>query len=189
MTGTSMREEHSRAGRRVLQKESPPFRARRTSRTQSAVAATVAGVRGVLQITHHSLLELIRALPVAPDMSMTRPFQRRRRTISLARRCASFGSNRSILLMSSQRSFAARSAANFFSSPTMVRASLTGSASGSGGAISMRCNKTRVRCRCFRNRIPSPAPSAAPQSVPVCPPSRNCAPVRQRRRPSLDAML
>ncbi len=59
-----------------------------------------------------------------------------------------------------------RSAANFFSSATIVRASLTGSASGSGGAISMRCSNTRVRCRCFKKRIPRPAPSAAPSIKP-----------------------
>ena len=45
---------------------------------------------------------------------------------------------------------------NFFSSATMARASATGSASGSGGAMSTRCSSTRVRCRCFRNRMPRP---------------------------------
>ena len=67
--------------------------------------------------------------PVAPEIMNTGPFQRSRRTMSLARLCASSGSSRSILLISSQRSLVARSAANFLSSATMVRASLTGSAS------------------------------------------------------------
>ena len=74
--------------------------------------------------------------------------------------------SRSLLLITSQRGFAASSLLNFFSSATIARASFTGSASGSRGAMSTRCSSTRVRCRCFRKRIPRPAPSAAPSISP-----------------------
>ena len=69
-------------------------------------------------------------------------------------------------MSTSQRLFFASSGLNFLSSFTIARAPATGSSSGSGGAMSTRCSSSRVRCRCFRNRMPRPAPSAAPSISP-----------------------
>ena len=52
------------------------------------------------------------------------------------------------------------------SSLTIARASRTGSASGSSGAMSTMCSSSRVRCRWRRNWWPRPAPSAAPSMRP-----------------------
>src|SRR6188768_200925 len=104
--------------------------------------------------------------PVAPDIRNAGPLKRSCRTILPARSRASSAGRRSILFSTSQRGLVPRSALNFFSSPTMARASFTGSASGSSGAMSIRCSSTRVRCRCFRKRWPRPAPSAAPSIRP-----------------------
>ena len=95
---------------------------RRSPRTSPCAAAGRAGAPRGSCIT--ACLSSAVPAPVAPEISNTGPFQRSRRTISAARRFASLGSSRSILLMTSQRSLAARSAANFLSSATMVRASL-----------------------------------------------------------------
>jgi len=50
----------------------------------------------------------------------------------------------------------ASSGLNFFSSAAILRTSLTGSTSGSKGAMSTRCSNRWVRARCLRKRMPRP---------------------------------
>ena len=103
---------------------------------------------------------------------------------------ASSGGSRSSLFSTSQRSFLARSALNFFNSATIERASCTGSASGSGGAISTRCSSTRVRCRCFRKLNSEPGalggafdqPGDVGHDEAAMDPDRDDAQIRMQRR-------
>src|SRR5690606_6819028 len=104
--------------------------------------------------------------PVAAETRNAGPVKPRPCTMEMARARASSGGTRSILFSTSQRGLAASAGSYFSSSATMARASRTGSASGSGGAMSIRCSSMRVRCRCLRKRWPSPAPSAAPSIRP-----------------------
>ncbi len=63
---------------------------------------------------------------------------------------------RSILLNTNQRGFSRGHGTYFSSSPIILRAFSTGSLNVDIGSISMRCNGTRQRSRCFRKRIPGP---------------------------------
>ena len=117
----------------------------------SGLCVDLCGPCRLFDEAHHLLHQLLRACTRhagdaegrAPSIAGGARYPRRRLS-------ASFGGSRSILFSTSQRGFVARSLLNFLSSPTIARASFTGSASGSGGAISTRCSSTRVRCRCLQ---------------------------------------
>ena len=104
--------------------------------------------------------------PVSAEIANQRPFQRSRRMSSLRRVRASAAGSMSVLLSTSQRGLSYSAWSYFFSSLTMARASVTGSALSSNGAMSTRCSSSRVRARWRRNWWPSPAPSAAPSIRP-----------------------